>query len=688
MPRYHSPGFEPVDTVVVQNSNPYSMGTVDTIVEFNLTTPAAISVIGPNNLSPIGKIYTIKDGAGNAASFNITFTPASGTGTIDGVTSKVINTNYGTFSFYFDGVNLQTVNSGSGGGGGSSPTVVPVTATTKTLSITDANTIQDCSNVSAQTITIPLNASVAFPLNTIIQFEMNGAGSVTVAAASGVTLNGNPTGTVSISTQFGAFYIRQESTNVWYAEGTSGGGGSSAFGFLTSGTNTTAAMVVGTGASLSASGTGTIAPTTINGLITNGSNITITGSGTSGSPYSIAASGSVSSDLGTAVGACSPQISGDATSGFYTSGAAKVDVAISNSKIVEWSTTGQVVTGTMAGVSTSATALSVGANGATTPVLNVDASTASQVGGITIKGGATGATTTITATDSGSNQGMTIATKGTGVMAIDGGTGGVNLRSTASTTRLAINGSGSSATFTPAASTSITHFIYTGPADLTITASTEVNAQFFNNAANVRQHATGALATQRDFLINGATDSFVGASTLTNAGTLGVVLKSAGTNATITNVSGIYIPTSAVTGTITNSYGINIVAASGATNNYAALLSGQVVNGGATPAIAAGAGTGGTSPTISGANNGGVISVTTGASPTGTNAVVATVTYTNPFPNGSSVVLYPANAATALLSGVTMVYAAGSTTTFIITSGTTALSALTAYSWNYVVVGY
>lgn len=41
----------------------------------------------------------------------------------------------------------------------------------------------------------------------------------------------------------------------------SGGGGSSAFASLTSGTNTTAAMVVGTGATLSATGSGTIAAT-------------------------------------------------------------------------------------------------------------------------------------------------------------------------------------------------------------------------------------------------------------------------------------------------------------------------------------------------------------------------------------------------------------------------------------------
>lgn len=47
--------------------------------------------------------------------------------------------------------------------------------------------------------------------------------------------------------------------------GGGGGGGSTAFNAITSGTNATAAMVVGTGASLAPSGTGTIAATSVIG---------------------------------------------------------------------------------------------------------------------------------------------------------------------------------------------------------------------------------------------------------------------------------------------------------------------------------------------------------------------------------------------------------------------------------------
>ena len=103
------------------------------------------------------------------------------------------------------------------------------------------------------------------------------------------------------------------------------------------------------------------------------------------------------------------------------------------------------------------------------------------------------------------------------------------------------------------------------------------------------------------------------------------------------------------------------------------------------PSIAAGAGAG-TSPTISltGGDQSGVISVTTGTLPTASSTVV-TVTYHTSFSNGTYPVLMPANATTALLTGVNSVYTTGTTTTFTITSLTGGLAAATAYSWYYYV---
>jgi hypothetical protein len=67
------------------------------------------------------------------------------------------------------------------------------TGTTYTFVLGDANnTVVEFNNASAITATIPLNSSVAFPTGSQIQLLQTGAGQVSIAVASGVTLNVNP----------------------------------------------------------------------------------------------------------------------------------------------------------------------------------------------------------------------------------------------------------------------------------------------------------------------------------------------------------------------------------------------------------------------------------------------------------------------------------------------------------------
>lgn len=73
--------------------------------------------------------------------------------------------------------------------------------------------------------------------------------------------------------------------------------------------------------------------------------------------------------------------------------------------------------------SSSATAFQVGPNGATNPIFNINANTASAVAGINITGAATGGTVAITTTDSGSNTNLSINSKGTGTLNLQGGAG-------------------------------------------------------------------------------------------------------------------------------------------------------------------------------------------------------------------------------------------------------------------------
>lgn len=106
--------------------------------------------------------------------------------------------------------------------------------------------------------------------------------------------------------------------------------------------------------------------------------------------------------------------------------------------------------------------------------------------------------------------------------------------------------------------------------------------------------------------------------------------------------------------------------------------------GSGTPTIAAGDGAG-TSPTVSIAGNDvdGIITVTTGTTPTA-SATVATVTFANAYAAAPVVVASPHNATTAALSGAASAWSGNeTTTTFILTSGTTALAGSTTYTWAY-----
>ncbi len=77
-----------------------------------------------------------------------------------------------------------------------------------------------------------------------------------------------------------------------------------------------------------------------------------------------------------------------------------------------------VTSGAQAITSASANALVVGANGATNPVFNVDASTASVATGLQVKGAAAGSGVAVTVLSSGTDESVSIAGKGTGKVTI------------------------------------------------------------------------------------------------------------------------------------------------------------------------------------------------------------------------------------------------------------------------------
>ena len=87
------------------------------------------------------------------------------------------------------------------------------TGTTYTLVLTDAALkLVTLSNASAITVTVPTNASVAFPTGSVVNLQQIGAGQVTIAGDTGVTVNGTGTKTRA---QWSAASLVKTGTDTW-----------------------------------------------------------------------------------------------------------------------------------------------------------------------------------------------------------------------------------------------------------------------------------------------------------------------------------------------------------------------------------------------------------------------------------------------------------------------------------------
>lgn len=88
------------------------------------------------------------------------------------------------------------------------------TGTTYTLALTDIAKIVTLSNAAAITLTVPPESSVAWPAGTTIVLAALGAGTVTIAAGSGVTIN-SADGNLDIGIQYGVVTLLKTGTDTW-----------------------------------------------------------------------------------------------------------------------------------------------------------------------------------------------------------------------------------------------------------------------------------------------------------------------------------------------------------------------------------------------------------------------------------------------------------------------------------------
>lgn len=86
-----------------------------------------------------------------------------------------------------------------------------------TLVLADDGTIIQMNVASANTVTVPLNSSVAFPVGTQIIIQQAGAGQTTIVATGGVTLNATPG--LKLRAQFSGAVCIKYASDAWFVFG-------------------------------------------------------------------------------------------------------------------------------------------------------------------------------------------------------------------------------------------------------------------------------------------------------------------------------------------------------------------------------------------------------------------------------------------------------------------------------------
>ena len=131
---------------------------------------------------------------------------ASGTLTLPATTDTIVATN-ATQTLTNKTLTSPTINDAK-----QNLTLNAQTGTTYTLVLADNGKLVTLDNASPITVTVPLNSSVAFATGAIVNLQQIGAGQVTVAGASGVTLNGTGTKTRA---QWSAASLVKTATDTW-----------------------------------------------------------------------------------------------------------------------------------------------------------------------------------------------------------------------------------------------------------------------------------------------------------------------------------------------------------------------------------------------------------------------------------------------------------------------------------------
>jgi hypothetical protein len=103
-------------------------------------------------------------------------------------------------------------------GGGSLLYTLNSQAASYTLVLADVGKIIPISNASANTVTVPLNSSVAFPIGSVVTLIQLGAGQTTIAPTAGVTIR-SESSKLKLKAQYATAGLLKTDTDTWVAFG-------------------------------------------------------------------------------------------------------------------------------------------------------------------------------------------------------------------------------------------------------------------------------------------------------------------------------------------------------------------------------------------------------------------------------------------------------------------------------------
>ena len=167
-----------------------------------------------NGTASTGAVLRLGEATANGTNYVAVQSPASlaanTTYTLpsaDGTSGQLLSTNgSGTLSW-----------ATASGGGASYSAVRTQSGTTYTLVLGDAGDYIQTTSTTAVTITVPLQSSVTWAADTEIYFEQNNTGQITIAGASGVTINSSET--LKTAGRYSVIALKRVASDTWTLTG-------------------------------------------------------------------------------------------------------------------------------------------------------------------------------------------------------------------------------------------------------------------------------------------------------------------------------------------------------------------------------------------------------------------------------------------------------------------------------------